>query len=137
MECRLLGLKGGIAWEHVLTRLLSSWFYEHHTGACLIGLLKLSRIEVMTGWFHPVPWVMSNFARVLSFSGTFHEVVLNLQTKAKGKQWSTWLGVCFTKVLEAFGLQQWSYLSSIMMSLPKVPTMLLRRGNKGSATKKK
>lgn len=66
-------------------------------GACLLSLLKLLQEEAMTGWFHPVPWVTSNFARLLSFSGSFHEVVLNLQTKAKGKQWSKLLWDCLIK----------------------------------------
>lgn len=75
-------------------------------GACLIGHLKLPWKEAMTVCVHPVPRVMSNFARLLSFSGRFHEVVLNLQTKAKGKQWFKLLWDCLIKPqpLEAFHL---------------------------------
>lgn len=44
---------------------------------------------------------MSNFARLLSFSGRFHKVVLNLQTKAKGKQWLKLLRDCLIKLQPA------------------------------------
>lgn len=101
VESRILGLKGTIAEDRVHTKVLLSWPCKHHAGACLIGCLKLPEKAAMTVWFHAVPWVMSNFARVLSFSGRFHEFVLNLQTKAKGKQWSKRLWDCLIKLQPA------------------------------------
>lgn len=67
VESRIWGLKGGIAGKSVCTKLLLSWPYKSHPGVCLFGPLKLLQQEARTIWFHPVHWVVSNFARLLSF----------------------------------------------------------------------